>query len=126
MIGVEQLKSNIVKYMLSQIDYIADKKPMIALVRPLITPAIENTVSKAEGFIDYLKDKDGNIDIDKILTEIIDNVKKSKPFTQSLGKAGEISISEGKITYKPPFMFEDIVFDSEDLDTLKKVITSKE
>lgn len=48
--------------------------PMIGFMKPLITRALDKNFSKVSKALDLIADKDGNIDIENILTEMMENL----------------------------------------------------
>lgn len=55
--------------------------PMIGFMKPLIIRALDKNFSKVSKTLDLIADKDGNIDIENILTEMMENLMTTNPFT---------------------------------------------
>ena len=58
----------------------AKTNPMIGFMRPLIIRALDKNFSKVSKALDLIADKDGNIDIENILTEMMENLMTTNPF----------------------------------------------
>ena len=63
-----------------------------------------------------------NIDLDKILDEMIENVKTTEPLQIKTNLIGDIDICQGKVKFTIPFTEERLVLNIEDLENIKKMI----
>lgn len=111
-------------YILNQVSILSKTNPLISFTKPLITRVLDNNISKAENFIQLLADKDGNIDINGIMSEMMDSVVNTKPFTVHTSFIGDINIGDGKVILNIPFTDKNIIFNKEDLEELKNILTS--
>jgi hypothetical protein len=75
--------------------------------------------------MNLIADEEGKIDIENLLTEMTESVMKTKAFTLNTGLLGDVEIGDGLIKLKIPMVNKSLVFNSEDLDGLKEVLTSK-
>lgn len=125
MITVSKLIENLQKYVDIQIVDIAKTNPMIGFMRPLISRAANNAIDRSYKSISLLADKDGNIDIDTILTEMIDNLMVTQPFIINTSFIGDIVIGNGTIKVGIPYTERDLVFNSSDLQNLREILTIK-
>lgn len=126
MITVMQLSDNLKKYILSQIDILSGNNPMVNFMKPLITRGLDKNFFKVTKALDLIADKDGKVDVEGILTEMIDNVKSSEPFSFNTSFIGEIEVGKGEIKFNIPFINKRLVLDSTDLSTLKEMLVTKE
>lgn len=106
-----------------QITRMAMDNPVVGFMKPIITRVIDNNVYKIEDGLKMIADKDGNIDTEAILTEMLDSVMKAKPFTINTPFIGDIEIGEGLVKLNLPVVNKRIVFNSTDLQELKNLLT---
>lgn len=125
MITVYKLIENLQRYVDMQIADIAKTNPMIGFIKPLISRAATNAINKAEKSLALLADKDGNIDIGAILTEMIESLMITQPFTINTSFIGDIVIGNGTIKIGIPYTERNLVFNSTDLQNLREMLTIK-
>jgi hypothetical protein len=98
---------------------------MIGFMKPLITRALDKNYSKIHRFLDLIADSDGNIDIDNIIEEMLENIMNTKPFMFQTSVIGDIEIGGGNIKLNLPFTNKRLVLNSSDLNIFKEMVTSK-
>lgn len=125
MLTVMQLSDNIKRYIITQMDILSGGSPMIGFMKPLITRGLDKNFSKVASTLDLIADKDGKVDVEGILSEMIENIKTSKPFILKTSFIGDVEIGEGHVKLNLPFIDKRLVLDSADLDTLKEMLTAK-
>ena len=91
-----------------QLTSLSQSNPLMAFAKPLITRVIE--------------DKDGMVDVNGILSEMIDNVINTKPFKVNSGFLGELEIGSGKIKMNLPLVNRALVLSHQDLIELKDML----
>lgn len=126
MITVSKLIENLQRYVDMQIADIARTNPMMGFLKPILSRAAYNTLSKAHKSLSLLADKDGNIDIGSLLTEMSESLMTTQPFTINTSFIGDILIGNGAIKIGIPYMDKDLVFNSSDLQKLKEMLTIKD
>lgn len=125
MITVMQLSDNIKRYIVTQIDILSGGNPVVGFMKPLITRGLDKNFSKVARALDLIADEDGKVDVEGILSEMIENVKTSKPFILNTSFIGDIEIGEGHVKLNLPFIDKRLVLDQTDLDTLKEMLIAK-
>ena len=125
MMTVMQLSENIKSYVLTQVDNLSGNNPLIGFMKPLIVRGLDKNFSKATKALDLIADENGQIDVEGILSEMLETVKTSKPFTINTSFIGDIEIGEGHVKLNIPFINKRLVLDPSDLDTLKEMLTLK-
>lgn len=125
MINIMTLEDNIKHYIDTQIDILSQDNPIIAFIKPLITRAVNKNTKKMSGFLNMISDDEGNIDIETIITEMIENLINTKSFVIKTDFMGDISIGEGKLTLEIPFTGKRLVLGQEDLNIFKNMITTQ-
>lgn len=125
MITVMQLSENIKRYIITQVDILSGNNPMIGFMKPLIVRGLDKNFSKVTKALDLISNKEGKVDVEGILSEMIDQVKTSKPFTINTSLIGDIEIGDGHVRLNIPFINRGLILDSTDLDTLKEMLTTK-
>lgn len=79
-------------------------------------------IKKVEGMLKQIADKDGMVDVNGILSEMIDNVINTKPFKVNSGFLGELEIGSGKIKMNLPLVNRALVLSHQDLIELKDML----
>lgn len=120
-----QLSKNLKDYLVSQIDILSGSTPMMGFMKPLITRALDKNMSKIHNALDLISDKDGNVDIENIMAEMLDNVSSMKPFSFNTSFMGDIEIGGGEIKFNLPLMNKRLVLNQADLETLRNMLTTK-
>ena len=125
MVSVMQLSKNLKDYLVSQVDVLSSSAPMVGFVKPLIIRALDKNMSKIHNAVDLIADKDGNVDIENILAEMLDNVSSMKPFSFNTSFMGDIEIGGGQVKLNVPFINRRLVLNQTDLETLRDMLTTK-
>lgn len=123
MITVPILIEKLQRYVDTQITEMAKTNSMLGFMKPLISRAACNAVSKADKALSLLADKEGNIDVEAILTEMIESLMTTQPFTLHTSFIGDIVIGNGIIKIGIPYTERNLVFNSTDLQNLKEMLT---
>ena len=125
MVSVMQLSKNLKDYMVSQIDVLSSSAPMVGFMKPLIIRALDKNMSKIHNAVDLIADKDGNVDIENIMAEMLDNISGMKPFSFNTSFMGDIEIGGGQVKLNVPFINKRVVLNQTDLETLRDMLTTK-
>ena len=125
MITIFKLIENLQRFVDMQITEMARTNPMIGFTKPLITRAANNAIGKAHKAISLLADKDGNIDIETILSEMTESLMNTQPFTINTSFIGDIVIGNGTIKVGITFTERNLVFNSSDLQNLREMLTNR-
>lgn len=121
---IDNVISGIKKFILLQIDKLSEGSPLVQFMKPLIVRAIDKGVKNTRSMIELLADANGNIDTGQIIDEMVSNVINTKPFTIKVPYLDNIIIGDGTIQINVPFIDKKVVFNTEDLNTLKELINS--
>lgn len=125
MITIPKLIENLQRYVDVQIAEIARTNPMMGFIKPLISRAANNAISKADKALLLLADKEGNIDIEAILSEMIESLMTTQPFIINTSFIGDIVIGNGTIKIGIPYTERNLVFNTSDLQHLREMLTIK-
>lgn len=125
MTTVPRLIENLQRYVDVQIAEMAKTNPMIGFMKPLISRAATNAIGKADKALSLLADKDGNIDVGTILTEMAESLMTTQPFTIKTSFIGDIVVGNGTIKVGIPYTERNLVFNSSDLQNLREMLTIK-
>ena len=126
MVTIMQLTDNLKSYISLQLESMAKTNPMIGFMKPLITRALDKNFSKVSKALDLITDKDGNIDIENILTEMMENLMTTNPFTFKTSFVGDIEIGGGEIKFNLPLTNKRLVLNMTDLETFKEMLITKD
>lgn len=122
MIATTQLTNNLKTYITSQLDTMAKSTPMISFMKPIITRVIDKNFSKVTDTLNMIADKEGNIDIENILEEMLQNVMNTNPFTFKTSFIGDIEIGGGQIKLNLPLTNKRIVLNQGDIQIFKEAL----
>lgn len=121
-----QLTDNLRAYVATQLDTMSKNTPIIGFMKPLITRALDKNFSKVTKALDLIANDEGKIDIEDILTEMIENVMNTNPFTFKTSFIGDVEIGGGQIKFNLPLTDKRLVLDMTDLEAFKEMLITKE
>lgn len=96
MVTIMQLTDNLKSYISSQLESMSKSSPVIGFMKPLITRALDKNFSKITKALELIADKDGNVDVEGILTEMMENLMTTNPFSFKTSFIGDIEIGGGQ------------------------------
>ena len=126
MVTIMQLTDNLKSYISLQLESMAKTNPMIGFMKLLITRALDKNFSKVSKALYLIADKDGNIDIENILAEMMENLMTTNPFTFKTSFVGDIEIGGGEIKFNLPLTNKRLVLNMTDLETFKEMLITKD
>lgn len=111
-------------YIITLIDKLSKEDPLISVMSPIINRVINKNYKKINHLLDYITDENGEIDAENILTEMIEKLLNTKPFTFSTSFIGDIEIGGGSLKLNVPFTNKKLIIDIADLETFKQTLTT--
>lgn len=120
-----QLTDNLKSYISLQLDSITKSNPVVGFMKPFITRALDKNFDKVTKTLDLISDKDGNIDIENILTEMMENLMNTNSFVFNTSFIGDIEIGGGEIKFNLPFTSKRLVLNITDLESFKEMLITK-
>lgn len=126
MMTVMQLTDKLKSYISTQLDSMSSNTPVVGFLKPIITRALDKNFSKVTRALDLIADESGNVDIEGILSEMIENLMTTKPFLFKTSFIGDIEIGGGNIKLNIPFTEKKLVFDITDLENFKEILITKD
>lgn len=119
MIDRKVIIDKIVSFVDTKLSEMSASNPFILLIRPVVARVVNNNIEKLDSVLKLVQDKNGKIDIEGILSEMIDNliVAQVKKYPNILGG---VELGNGSIRVNIPFLDKAIVFDSTDIETFKQ------
>lgn len=123
MVSKLQIMEGLHKFANLQIDNMAKTNPIIQFVKPIISRTLGNFVGRLEKHLALIADHEGNVDVEGILNEMIDNVKTMQPFQFDNPFIKGIEIGGGHITFDIPGFNKQVSFNTQDLEILKEMLT---
>lgn len=117
-----QFTDKLKQYLIVQIDNLSKETPVVGFMKPFIDRAINKNFNKVEKLIDLISDQDNNIDVDNIITEIIENIMTTKPFTFKVDILGNIEIGGGCIKLNIPLTDKKLILNTTDLQNFKELL----
>lgn len=124
MINTMQFLDRLKTFISSQIDSLSTTSPMINFIKPLIMRVLDKNLNKIVKFTDLVSDDNGNIDVEGIISEMIESVMTSNPFVINTSLLGNVEIGSGNIKFIIPFTDKQLIFNQTDLENLKRTLTS--
>ena len=125
MVAVLQLTDKLKTYISTQLDSMSKTSPMIGFIKPLITRALDKNFSKITKALDLIADENGNVDVEGILTEMMENLMTTQPFTFKTSFVGDIEVGNGNIKLNIPLTDKRLVFNMTDLENFKEMLIAK-
>ena len=122
---ITQLTDNLKSYVSLQLDSITKSNPVVGFMKPFITRALDKNFDKVTKTLNLISDKEGNIDIENIITEMMENLMNTNPFTFKTSFIGDIEIGGGEIKFNLPFTSKRLVLNITDLETFKEMLITK-
>ena len=121
-----QLTDRVKSYVNTQLDSMSRTNPMISFMKPLVTRVLDKNFSKVTKALDLIADENGNIDIEGILSEMMDNLMTTQPFTLKTSFIGDVEIGGGNIKLNIPLTDKRLVFNMSDLESFKEMLITKD
>ena len=125
MVTITQLTDNLKSYVSLQLDSITKSNPVVGFMKPFITRALDKNFDKVTKTLNLISDKEGNIVIENIITEMMENLMNTNPFTFKTSFIGDIEIGGGEIKFNLPFTSKRLVLNITDLETFKEMLITK-
>lgn len=75
--------------------------------------------------MELIADKDGNVDVEGILTEMMENLMTTNPFSFKTSFIGDIEIGGGQIKFNLPLTNKRLVLNMSDLEAFKETLITK-
>lgn len=106
----------------AKISDMATNNSIILFTQPIINRAVDNMLGKADSFLALIEDKNGCIDIENIVDEMINNLitTKSRNYDDILSG---LTIGDGHVKMNIPLIDKQIVFDTNDIKEMLMYIT---
>lgn len=124
MMNANDLTLRLRDYFNSQIVSLAKTNPMMGLIKPLLSRAVDKNLDKAKKMLSVIADEQGNIDVENILEEMIQSVMDSEPFVYNNSFIGDIEIGGGLIKLNIPLTNKRLIFNKLDIQNFKEVLTA--
>lgn len=106
----------------AKISDMATNNSIILFTQPIINRAVDNMLGKADSFLALIEDKNGCIDIEAIVDEMINNLITTKSRSYDDIFSG-LTIGDGHIKMNLPLVDKQIVFDTNDIKEMLMYIT---
>lgn len=117
--NVNNISKGTKEFIFSSLDNLANNDFKSSLIRPFVKTAIENNFYKVEKFLNTIADKDGNINIEKLIDDIINSVLNGKKGFLDLNPIGELEVGDGGVKIIIPSLNTYYKFNSNDFIELK-------
>lgn len=112
-------------YIDNKIATLGKSNPIINFSQPFIMKIIDNKTSKITGFLNLFADDNGEIDIESLIDDIIQRLNVIDPFNINIGSFSKLEIGNGKIKMEIPLTDKSIIFNTQDITSLKNMIQTK-
>lgn len=122
---IDIIMDRLQEYIGNQLNTLSQSNPLMAFAKPLVSRVINNNAYKLESMLKQISDKDGMIDIEGILSEMIESVMNTRPFKMDTQFLGELEIGAGKIKMNIPLVDKALVLNHQDLIKLKETLSGQ-
>lgn len=124
MIDRKVIIDKIVSFVDMKLSELSATNPFVLIIRPIVARVVNNNIEKVDSVLKLVQDKDGKVDVEGILSEMIDNllVAQIKKYPDVLGG---VEMGNGTIKINIPFIDKAVVFDSSDIETFKQSLIIK-
>lgn len=124
MVDRKVIIDKIVSFVDMKLSELSATNPFVLIIRPIVARVVNNNIEKVDSILKLVQDKDGKVDVEGILSEMIDNllVAQIKKYPDVLGG---VEIGNGTIKVNIPFVDKAIVFDSSDIEMFKQSLIIK-
>lgn len=112
-------------YLYTVVDNLATDDFIIGAARPFIRMAIENNFYKVNNILKLVADKNGDVDIEKLINETIASTLNSKKATYPIGEIGIVDFGDNAMKITIPAINKFFKFDSNDFIKMKDYIIQK-
>lgn len=119
MLSKDIVVNKIIEFANSKLTEMSSQNPFMLLARPFFARAINNNISKLDSLLGIIADEKGMVDVEGIITEMIDNLLVA-PLTKFPNTLGGIEIGEGTIKLNIPLMDKQLIFDTNDIEIFKQ------
>lgn len=117
----QQIINGVTTFVNNKVTELSSQNPLMNIFRPVIARAVNNNLGKLDGVLKLIQDSNGEIDVENILSEMIDNLVVAK-VQQYPDILGGVTIGEGHIKVGLPIINKAIVFDSSDIENFKQTL----
>lgn len=124
--NINKVTENLKAYLLNQVTSLSRTNPAIGFLKPIIIRVLDKNLHKVTKTLGLIADDKGEIDLEGILTEMLESVMTSSPFPITIPNFGDILIGGGEIKFSLPFTNKGIILNKEDLMALKEALIVKE
>lgn len=121
---IAQVADKLKYFIITQVDSMAKTTPLLNIVKPLVSRVIDNNFNKVYSALNLIADSNGEIDIENIINEMMDNLAVTSPFVLHTSFIGDMELGNGLIKINIPFTDKRIVFNRNDIENLKLLLTS--
>lgn len=118
--NVNDISSGTKQYLLNLVDSLSNNDFTIGILSPLVKIGIENNFNKITKILNLISDENGNIDIEKLVNDIIKSSLNGKSMTYNISPVGEIVVGNDAIRFN--ILNKYIKFDSNDFIKLKNYL----
>lgn len=120
--NVNELSSKTKSYIIDLIDNLAQTNFMISVARPAINLAIDNNFYKAEDLLKSIADKDGNVDVNRLIDDTIKSVLNGRKGVLPVGKILQLQFGDNSMKIEVPSLNYYVSFDSNDFVKFKNYL----
>ena len=97
--NVNDISSGTKQYLLNLVDSLSDNDFTIGVLSPLVKTGIENNFNKISKILNLISDENGDINIEKLINDIIKSSLNGKSMTYNISPVGEIVVGNDAIRF---------------------------
>lgn len=123
-LNTEDIIHNIDDYFNAQLESLSIDNPIIKLGKPIIKNLLKNNIGKLSKYLNMLSKEDGTIDIEEILTDMLNTVETSDKFKVEVPILGDVEIGKGTLSVTIPYINKGLILNMDDLQLMKESLIS--
>lgn len=120
--NIKDLSSKTKDYIIDLIDNLAQTNFMISVARPAINMAIDNNFYKIDNLFSAISDKEGDINVDKLIDDTISSVLNGRKGVLPVGKICQIQFGDNNMKIEIPSINYYVSFSSDDFVKFKNYL----
>lgn len=120
--NIKDLSLKTKSYIIDLIDNLAQTNFMISVARPAINMAIDNNFYKIDNLFSTISDKEGDINIDKLIDDTISSVLNGRNGVLPVGKICSLKFGDNAMKVEIPSINYYVSFNSDDFIKFKNYL----
>lgn len=122
MVNIIKVSDNFKKWFMGELGTLASNNPAIKFAHPFIKRAASKKLDGLTKSFEWVADKEGNLDVDVLFEEIIENLKNPEVFNFEAPYIGNIEVGNSQIKMNVPMTDKKMLFKISDIELLRDAL----